>query len=207
MSEKVKLTKKQAEAIEYISVNNIGENVMTQLNGHWDDKRSVLHELHLDDFINALYIGYEVEEKYKIGDWVVLKDGHVGEIEFINEDEGWANIGYSKDTKERNINLGNTYKLEDIVRFATQEEIEIEKERRWWKRRKRKVWELITKDEIRNKATQERYDVVNRLHESVIMERVNRNSDGSRTVITVNRDSINSLNYEVVCLAENREDI
>jgi hypothetical protein len=86
--------------------------------------------------------GYEVEPEYKVGGWVVLEDGYIGEIEFINEIEEWANIGDSKDTKERGVCLAKTYDLVDIERHATPSEIAEEKERRFWSEHGREPWQL-----------------------------------------------------------------
>src|SRR5690625_561672 len=143
--EKVKVTQKQAAAIE-VHKKHIGtdlpEIINTQISGWQFQENKCLDELTLDEFIRALYIGYEVELGFNIGDWVVLEDGFIGEIEFINELEGWANIGDTKRTKERGVCLAKTYDLIDIVRHATPSEIAEEKERRWWKKHGRDVWEL-----------------------------------------------------------------
>src|SRR5699024_10052949 len=135
MSEKVKLTKEQAEAIEYIRENSIDANMNLQINGGWDDKRSVLGSLSLDEFIRALYIGYEVEETFEVGDTVVLNSGKVVEI----LEHGWGpnavvvgwiiNRSMYKDMIDKMI----------INRHATKQE-------KWWAKHGRKPLELKIND-------------------------------------------------------------
>lgn len=143
--EKVKITQEQADAIErWVDKDQLLIARATGLLNHGEDES--IAELEINTLAKAIYIGYEVEPEFKVGEWVVLEDGYIGEIEFINEVEGWANIGYSKDTKERGVCLAATYDLIDIVRHATPSEIVEEKERRWWRKNGRDVWELREDD-------------------------------------------------------------
>lgn len=173
--EKVKITHEQADAIEKI-------------------KSGALMDVPLDNLIKAMIIGYEIEPEFKVGDWVVTKDGYIGEIEYINEVDKWANIGYSKDTKERGVCLAKTFKLNDIERHATIEETEQEKERRFWVRHNRDVWELRQGDVLSKKRGS--YTVWE-IHE----DRVIFNEFG----ITKTWEELKS-EFKVTCFAENRLD-
>src|SRR5690625_6261770 len=81
--EKVKLTREQANALEslledYTKEEIIKENFnpIERLREYLDDENKNIVFRHLSDemLVKALYFGYEVEEQYKKGDWVKLKD-------------------------------------------------------------------------------------------------------------------------------------
>src|SRR5699024_9588337 len=74
---KVKITKQQAEAIEELRSKRFPDSVIAH-NVACDNYNSrvsrsehdSLCEMKFDDLIKALYIGYEIEPEYKVGDWV-----------------------------------------------------------------------------------------------------------------------------------------
>lgn len=123
MSDKVKLTKEQAIVIgEHLDNSGSKEDAVEQHIRGWSFKDTkCLNELTLDEFIHALYIGYEVELEYKVGDWVVTGRNVIGV--------------YGKDI----MTSGN-------IRHATESEIAEEKERRWWSCHGRKVNEYKPSD-------------------------------------------------------------
>lgn len=190
---KVILTQKQARmfenhkyAVEELLEKRVCDNCPTSIDS-----------LPIDDVVKAIVYGYEVKPEFKVGDWVVLEDGYIGEIEFINEVEGWANIGYSKDTKERGVCLAKTYDLIDIVRHATPSEIAEEKERRWWKKHGRDVWELRARDILKQKSGNELAEV-KEVHNSGYLI--------GKWTCYESKEYIKK-HYTVVCLAENRLDV
>ena len=127
--EKVKLTREQAEAID--SLHKTGRMVDVRNHAHgvkWtNDKYLPLNELNLDEFIRAVYIGYEIEPDFKVGDWVVTEFEDYGikvaEIYHIS-----FNIVYAR-WQGVPITIGTHV---DSVRHATTEEIKAEQERRVW---------------------------------------------------------------------------
>lgn len=196
---KVVLTKEQAEAIEKIKKDVKGGitygNIEAQLHKRWTlPTFKSLNTLNIKEFLDALYIGYEVEPEFKVGDWVVTESGYIGEIEFINKVEGWANVGYSKDTKIRGVCLAKTFNLTAIERHATDEEIATEKERRWWEKNGREVWELKEGDILISKKTDKVYEV-GRVSDNVIK-------------LNVSYYHINDVkqDFKVACFAEQRLD-
>src|SRR5690606_32776822 len=133
--EKVKVTREQAKAIEcaLYDVDEYKGNPDKLLRHASMSNVNFRNELHPIDTIDivtlakALYIGYEVEPEFKVGDWVVnTSNGYIRLVE--NERE--ANF------------LNNDYIKRHELRHATPEEIAVEKERRWWAKHGRDVWEL-----------------------------------------------------------------
>ena len=127
---KVILTKEQAEAIKQI------KDIDYAINIHAFNKRpgSPLAELQTSEIARALYIGYEVEPEFKVGDWVYHQsDGIVSQITRVN---------FNKLVPDAINTDGHKgwISCEDI-RHATSEEIKQEKERRFWEKHGREVKE------------------------------------------------------------------
>ncbi|MEN2468133.1 hypothetical protein [Ornithinibacillus sp. JPR2-1] len=83
----------------------------------------------LDTLIKALYIGYEVDPKFEVNDWVVVNnhgDIWTSRIAKITHDEIAVYVDECPyvDNKQ--------YYVFSKLRHATPEEIQREKERRWW---------------------------------------------------------------------------
>lgn len=136
----VKITQEQADNIKLWT--NKEQLIVAKAAGLLEHGRDEpIGEMSLESLVKTLYIGYEVDS-FKVGEWVITKSGYIGEIEFINEGEKWANIGYSRDTKRRGVCLAKTLKLDEIERYATQKELGTEKERRFWAHYNRKPWQL-----------------------------------------------------------------
>ena len=113
MTEKVKVTKEQAEAIEKF--------------------QKTVHELgiSLDELKVIFESGYEVKPEFKVGDWVICKKTkQIGQIEEygIWDDSVWV--------------TNDEFNFFTDYRHATPSEIAEEKERRWWKKHGRKKWDL-----------------------------------------------------------------
>ena len=136
--EKVKLTQEQADAIENISFRE--EAAKLQINGWKHRENRCLNHLTFDDFIKALYIGYEVEPKFKEWDWVVYRD-EVFRITVKLEDGTFV------------IENDRAFEQEIppfLLRYATPEEIAKAKRRRWWNYHNRDEWEVREKDLLIN---------------------------------------------------------
>ena len=135
MTEKVKLTKLQAEAIEWLMDGAPGSWTQEDLiREHTLDRHgwsgvedavdiSVLNGLPLLTLIDALRIGYEIEKEYKVGDWVVHDAGcKLGQIEIVR----------GKNITVRRTDGEGYWWNTDFIRHATPEEIKAEQERRVW---------------------------------------------------------------------------
>ena len=139
MSELIKLTQEQAEAIEkWVSKEDLIKSKLVGLLEHGKDEP--VAELTLETLVKALYIGYEVEETFEVGDWVVYNhDNTVWEV--IGELYG-GKVHY--DITRNGKHKGSVHK--DHIRLATPSEIVEEKQRRWWAGHGRDAWELKEND-------------------------------------------------------------
>lgn len=185
---KVKLTREQAEELE-IQKRELKPKDIVQRRILTIYPNSVFTSIELDTLIKALYIGYEIKEEFKVGDWVVkefegITGDVIGKVEKIDE----SNYGveqlhglWSNFLKHKTIivNEGN-------VRHATPEEIEQEKERRWWAKHDRKVWELRVGDVLWDVRRGELYSM-----------------DKNRDVV----DGKPRKYHKIVCFAEERLDL
>lgn len=141
---KIRLSKEEAVAIEKFLKH--GDNdIATMIDGHeqgmWLDKYTPLNGLATSDLARALLIGYEVEEEFKVGDWVAKKDGKrfangllIAKVEKVR-----------KDYVTHSSNMGASL---EALRHATPEEIKAEKERQLWKSIGREVGEFRVGDVV-----------------------------------------------------------
>lgn len=140
MSEKVKVTKEVAEAIE--KIRNRGFTNYGIIGCLRDDlntdfvlsnevkllKETFRYPKQVDTFVKAVVVGYEVEPEFKIDDWVVVEN---------HGDEWIAKV--AKVYCERSVYVDccpyvdnkNCYAFSKL-RHATKEEIAQEKKRRFW---------------------------------------------------------------------------
>src|SRR5699024_3825332 len=108
-------------------------------------------ELTTQQVVDAYFGGYEVEETFKVGDWVVKGyEGNRGEV--IGKVEGITESTYG--IEELHGIWSNFLKHKTIIandgdiRHATPEEIADEKQRRWWSKHGREVYEFKSGDLI-----------------------------------------------------------
>lgn len=129
--EKVKITVEQAEAIERQKevIKNEHEKLKSNHQCNLMKWQYTLLELSTKDYMEAFFGSYEVEPEYKIGDYLYNESS---EIVFV--------LG------EPEEKLANTSRNKKHLRHATPEEIATEKQRRWWKKYDREVWELCIGD-------------------------------------------------------------
>lgn len=187
--EKVKLTQEQAREIERIkNYFNRHEYItkFVETNGVSDS------EFHIEELVRALYIGYEVEPEFKVGDYVVNGGGKVVEILEDKGDSfivGW--IANGKMFKE------STFK-HSILRHAIPEEVSKEKQRRWWSKHNRGLWELREGDVL--KADDGGYPI----EVCEVFDSRNVRLTGVIPYVKINELK---EGYRVTCFAEDRKDL
>lgn len=126
---KVKISQEQADILVRENSNEKHNTVKRFVEIYGEHGRS----FHLDELIRALYIGYEVETTYKVGDWVINKNTkraiEVDEpkVDFLNKD----------------------YSHGKIFRHATPEEIAKGKERRTNKKLNDLLFNLSSEEQER----------------------------------------------------------
>ena len=132
--EKVKVTAKQAAEIEHYKQKG-EEQIDYLIDIHSLNKRPdlAIAKMKPSQLVRALHFGYEVEPEFKVGDWVVNANGTIGKITNINE------FGEFEGFWEKTEML---CEKDNFVRHATPSEIAEEKERRWWAKHGRNLWEL-----------------------------------------------------------------
>lgn len=181
--EKVKLTREQAEAIEKKKSTGSAA-VAKHLEGWTWKENKCLNDLSMEQFVKALYIGYEVEETFKVGDWV--KDTSTNAVIKI------------KDRQHRNNINDPRY---STVRHATPEEIAEEKQRRWWAKHGREVWELRKGDVIKKLCSPFEFEAweITDIDDHYIYAKDSRMIHPKTTKM--------DANYKVICFAEDRKDV
>src|SRR5699024_7959664 len=141
---KVGLTREQAEAIER-GIKIYGKSRI--MNEHeadgWVGNIVNLTGITKDQMARAVYIGYEGEATCTVDDWVTSVSGATCQRTKIRGEEVWG--------QWNRLTVTENYIKKVNVRHATPEEISKEKQRRWWARHGREVWELKVNDEIRHK--------------------------------------------------------
>lgn len=193
--EKVKLTQEQADAIKKLKAEASNKEIIymntSPFGGiHLDKDKQTIFEMDLDELIRALYIGYEVESEFKVGDWVVTSD-------FLEP------IRKVKEVNDRLLvdNTGIVWRDFGEIRHATPEEIAKEKERRWWKKHNREVWELKDYDLLKGLSTGLIYQVFIYGDDLYVATR--------ETFENVEQDDIAALKqmFEIACFSEDRKDV
>lgn len=176
--EKVKVTREQAKAIEKI------KDIDYAINIHSFKKRpdSPLVDMSTARLARALFVGYEVEPEFLVGDTVIHKE--TGVIEEVD--------GYMTTILEKHS---------DKYRHATPSEIAEEKERRWWAKHGRDVWELRQGDVIYDEDENLVVIVHTYLDKSTDDEKVVFRSGGWEFTDNIPEQ------FKVVCFVENRLDV
>jgi hypothetical protein len=149
--ERVKLTPAQVEALEKWKGMANRKQILIAFTGEgkqygWLDELECLKSLSFEEMALALCDWYEVEEPFKVGDWVVLL-GDICEIIRFQCDTPLKDDGRCYLTLKRLSDGIEYYNIpREHVRLATNEEIAAEKERRKWSAIGRKVGEYKTND-------------------------------------------------------------
>lgn len=201
MTDKVKITQEQADAIER-EVGGGGDRetpVEIHVNGWKHHENQCLNNLSLEEFVRALYIGYEVEPEFRDDEWVFLVDGTITRILYVRDDEI---MPYPSGIKFSHGKGGDCwYAYSDIKRHATPEEIAKEKTRRWWEKHGREPWELKPGDVLRKICSSFDFEALE--VESVDAEYITLADCRQINYKTTNM----KINYKVICFAEDRKDV
>ncbi len=145
------ITQEQADAIE-------------QLRRHWSDDEIIARSVkgrvfgqpyndcykHLEknslfNLTRALERGYEVEPEFKVNQWVTHESGTVSKITSI-DDRGIITTDHILNRRDQYGKYVYMNTVAMYFRHATPEEIAKEKERRFWAKYDRDVWELFEGD-------------------------------------------------------------
>lgn len=169
---KIQITREQAEAFKKFKIYEISLETFIKHRNDLNRDFSCLNYLSVDEMARALYRGHEVKPEFKVGDWVVYSNGetHGDKVKQIADiDNAHAHFG-----KDRSM-------LIQTLRHATHEE----KERGWWAKHGRDVWEL------------KKGDVIHALKYGTMGD------IKVPAIITENRDK---ENFRVICFVEDRKD-
>ena len=139
---KVKITQEQADEIEYLLEDGGNKKAIVLIKVYdWFHKSIIINSIELDTLIRALYIGYEIEETFEVGDWIVVEDcpckriiGKVQKITEVEEHSTFTRLHYDRDWW--------SVISESKIRHATPEEIAEEKQRRFWHENGREVGKM-----------------------------------------------------------------
>lgn len=189
--EKVKITQEQAEVLESVKCRVGNEENIVRMHVDksipWGQEEYEMNEFNLDDLIKALYIGYEVEPKFKKDDYVVIKKtGEVAKIKahppaFPYPDYLLSCNGYF------------TSHHVDELRHATKQEI-------WWFESDRDFWEIREDDTL--KYIGDLYIVDWFDSENVGFKSINENAGKFVEILDYVKE-----HFTVFCFAEDRKDI
>jgi hypothetical protein len=145
MTEKVRITQEQATAIEYLRDTKFHDEGIIASHAKrpmgWEaNYTESLNGLPLLTLVDALRIGFEVEEEYKVGDWkkVVLPNGKwaIGQIDTLAFDDILFNY-LDENTEWQRVRQPGKASVN-----PTPEEIKAEQERRVWEKIGRKPEEF-----------------------------------------------------------------
>ena len=203
--EKVKLTQEQADTIEDLKKKYSSEQIVgTNVRGRVHNRPVKLAELNLDTLIRALYIGYEIEETFEIGDWVYVR----GIFDASPEVAKVTNVYANRIVLDNGFDLGKGSVTPETVRRATESETAAEKQRRWWANRYREVYEYRENDVVHC----QRFN-----YEGIYIVESNeygKDAFGNRLVRVFNRHvydgkilSFDAKVLRIICFAEDRKDI
>lgn len=193
---KVRLTKEQADAIEDLLKQYGDRGILIHeylyLTGEINNNIEVIKRMNYDTFFGALYVGYEVEPEYSVGDWVRVNWSDRTTINRITDI-------YSDLVKVDGEQCNKSPSIE-IIEVATAEEVSEEKERRWWNKHGRDVWELRKGDVI---GINIKTITINEVREDGYIAYFD--GLGSDRIYSI--DSLKSGGYKIICFAEGRKDV
>lgn len=188
---KVKLTQEKADVLEGV-ITRVGSNehivsMHADKEVPWGQEEYAMNDFSLDTLIRALYIGYEVEQEFKAGQYVAHKHGNIGIITEVNESV----------LKVEHYCGGVVYWTTDIVNHPTPEEISKYKQSRWWAKHGRKVWEIRDHDVLTHISAGGTYVVFYNSVETVMFY----GGEANRAMEDVKN------NFSIKYFAEDRKDV
>ena len=189
MSEKVVLTQEQAEELELQKkeLPTVGIVQRRMLSNRIND---AFESIDLYTLIKALYIGYEVEQEVKDGDFVDIGLFGISKVAEVTGVKG----------KLIAINGSDEYHEFKINGVLTDEEKQEEKQCRWWAKHGRKVWEIREDDILEYLG--DLYIIDSFDSEEVCLKSgIERKTNYGEPFDYVKR------HFKVVCFAEDRKDV
>src|SRR5699024_3239963 len=166
---------------------------------HMKNCATYIDELTTQQVVDAYFGGYEIEETFEVGDWVVYDNGvergygyKTNQIKDVDEQKAYFDEG-------RRMHLTS-------LRHATPEEIAEEKQRRWWSKHSREVWELKEGDCLISKHDRHSCRIK-------FVEAVDENSvllvDGVQDEFYEDKHALELMcdKYKVFCFVEDRKDL
>src|SRR5699024_9985253 len=114
---------------------------------HMKNCPTYIDELTTQQVVDAYFGGYEIEETYEVGDWVYVDWITGARLHKVAETEGIKTKAGKPALKIHGD--GNILAPIEITRHATPEEITKEKQRRWWAKHGRNVYEFKEGDLIK----------------------------------------------------------
>src|SRR5699024_9134182 len=158
-------------------------------NRYMNNCNTYIDELTIQQVVDAYFGGYEVEETFRVGDWVVYDNG-------VERGYGYK-TNQIKDVDEQKAHFDEGRRMHlTSLRHATPEEITKEKQRRWWSKHGRDVFEFKTGDLI--------------VHGEVVLEVSEVRDDLLWGEMNAAAGTITKENYDqikVICFAEDRKDL
>ena len=119
---KIIVTQEQAEAMNSCKKDDgdKGEAIRHHINTWCAPPNRCLNELSLDELTEALYVGYEVEEHFKVGDFIIDKNDSYKKVIKITEIKTFHLFGNLSDRQgqEKGFSI-----LRPYARYATESEI------------------------------------------------------------------------------------
>lgn len=194
---KVKLTREQADALKLAIADYGTDNVMDDHDtDNWRGRLEPLNDLPHSELARALYVGYEIVPKFKVGDWITF-DKKYGEPEIVRIEA----LSFQDYWQEECAHWGGGKCLPlTKIRHATESEITEEKQRIWWLKNDRGVWELKQGDIIMGPG-RVLYEITAD-PKSHACGCYTGNDERDFDIIELKNE-----NYSVVCFVEDRKDV
>lgn len=191
---KVILTREQANAIELLkdlSEGRFGDIIDAHAKSrNWRSAASPANVLGVGDLASAMYIGYEIDPEFNVGDWVYVEVPK----------EKLPNVYQIMNAGKHSVNLDRLYGNHKKMTSDTQHQKKShkKKQRRWWSKHDRDVWQVKRHDILKDGAGNS--IEVNGFHgrgkkQKVIFK------PGHFDYMTNIKDS-----YKIICFAEGRKD-
>lgn len=194
MTETVKVTQEQADWLDKYGITSEAIDYAIDIQPYKKRPDSPIVEWSSSKLARAFYAGYEVKETFEIGDFVYVGWHNGAGVYEVEESRGITTL-----TGKPAIKIysdGNNIAPIEITRHATPDEIAEEKQRRWWKKHGRQVWELKKGDLIQGTFGQVRE-----------VYRVNEVGEYATLPNYTSFSKKDLAEWKIICFAEDRKDL
>lgn len=208
MSEKIKVTQEIADAIIKVKHHfNLGAftKFLDGEDGFINREHKILRREYFpenkDVLLQAIFYGYEIKPEFKVGQYIVYENGAIKntmKITVVNKEYITVEPIYKLFEEYNKISVNSP-----LIRHATPEEITIEKQRRWWRKYGRKVWELRKNDELTSNIMNTTYRVVQQGEQITGLFKLNHPDE---TFLYEDNEKLDEI-YRVKIFAEDRKDL